>query len=378
MKLLILSLPLHVNYGGILQAFALQNVLTLMGHEVRVLDWPTYIDLPKLSIRWAVYGRRLLGKLLHHSDAIVKWEQQQNRRISLERQFTQPFINKYINRSVVPNLCEVELVDVDGIIVGSDQVWRPCYFKSLWNSGIENAFLSFVHQSSIKKIAYAASFGTDIWEFNELETQKCLGLIDKFDAVSVREDSGVKLCKAYLNTDVLRVPDPTLLFSKEFYIDKFNISRYPRSRGTLMNYILDTTDESKSLIKHLEKAFSVKEFKVNSEIENEDESIENRIQPPVEQWLRGFYDAKLVLTDSFHACVFSILFNKPFFVIQNGARGVSRIKGLLELLGLEKCIINNTSKTPSKMPDIDWTSVNERVAEERERGKAFLLKSLKV
>ena len=103
--------------------------------------------------------------------------------------------------------------------------------------------------------------------------------------------------------------------------------------------------------------------------------LAERIQPPVEQWLRGFMDAEFVVTDSFHACVFSILFGKPFIAIGNAGRGLSRFTSLLGMLGLESRL---AAASPASTPtgDIDWPAVSRRLAAGREEATAFLTKSI--
>lgn len=377
MKTAILTLPLHVNYGGILQAYALQTILTDMGHETIVLDWPTFISLPPFPERWLIYTRRYIGKVLHNSKSTVRWEAVQNERIASERRFTQPFIDTYINRRIISRPEGTDCRDIDAVIVGSDQVWRPKYFCPLWNTGIEDAFLRFTEGYKMKRIAYAASFGTETWEMDQLETESCSSLLQKFDAVSVRESSGIQLCRDYLGrTDAKRMPDPTFLLDKGHYTERFRIPEYPCSSGTLMCYVLDNDARSDKIIEGLEKSLKLKRFKVNSEVEDESADKGNRIQPPVEQWLRGFYDAELVITDSFHACVFAILFNKPFYVIGNEQRGLARIESLLSTMNLKQCIISDYDAAPTTLPTIDWQEVNAIVARERKRGISFLINSL--
>ena len=86
-----------------------------------------------------------------------------------------------------------------------------------YKRSIESSFLDFAETWNIKKISYAASFGTDLWEYNEKQTSNCRKLIRKFDAISVRESSGVTLCKKYLDIDAIQVLDPTFLLTKEDY-----------------------------------------------------------------------------------------------------------------------------------------------------------------
>lgn len=375
MRILIISLPLHVNYGGILQAYALQTALEDMGHTVKVLDWPTYANTP--SHKWMTYTRRFIGNIMHNSKSEIKWEENQNKRIAIERKFTQPFINYHINRYIVSTPSEIDCTQFDAIIVGSDQVWRPKYFCTLWNSKIREAFLKFTDNFNLKRIAYAASFGTDKWEIESKDTIICKQLLAKFDTVSVREVSGVHLCRKFLSRpDVERMPDPTILIEKNRYISSFNINNIAPSNGKFMSYILDENEYSNKIISSLNKNSGLKHFKANSEVENESADLSNRIQPPVERWLRGFLDADLIVTDSFHAAVFSILFNKAFYVITNNERGNSRIDSLLSIFNLSNCSISD-GRIPSFIPDIDWSNVNNIIERERKSGLNFLSKSLK-
>src|SRR5690606_15864360 len=107
-------------------------------------------------------------------------------------------------------------IGFDTYIVGSDQCWRPKY-----SPNITNYFLDFLNdKQNVIRISYAASFGTSDWEFNEPETKMCRDLIQKFDAVSVRESSGIELCQKYLDKEAQHVLDPTMLLELDDYITK--------------------------------------------------------------------------------------------------------------------------------------------------------------
>ena len=118
----------------------------------------------------------------------------------------------------------------DAIVVGSDQVWRPKYFKDK----IENAFLDFAKSWNIKRIAYAASFGTDEWEYAPKQTKRCGELLKLFDFVSVREMSGINLCATHFDLGAKLEPDPTMLLTTEDYMRLFEVARTPKSSGTLL------------------------------------------------------------------------------------------------------------------------------------------------
>lgn len=115
-------------------------------------------------------------------------------------------------------------------------------------------------------------------------------------------------------------------------------------------------------------------FHANSEVNNLGLPLNERIQPPLERWLRGFYDADFVVTDSFHACVFSIIFHVPFVAIGNKERGMSRFQSLLSLVNLEERLLdeNATVDDIQSLKDIDWDKVDELLQKQREISMSFL------
>jgi hypothetical protein len=277
---------------------------------------------------------------------------------------TSVFINKYIKS--LSKKCyttdelkkEAELHQLDAIIVGSDQVWRPDYSPCQLNYFLD--FLS--NDSKIKRLSYAASFGTDNWMFSPELTKQCGELLRKFDAVSVRELSGIDLCKKYFDTDAVQVIDPTMLLNREDYSD---LVETRKNRGNLFCYVLDRTAEKQSAIASIANKSNLVPFENMPELEitssNLYRDIEKCVTPPVEDWISAFMDAEMVVTDSFHGCVFSIIFNKPFWVIGNKARGMARFDTILSQYGLQDRLIN-----PSEVGNIDvkkpinWDGVNNK------------------
>ena len=374
MKIGILTLPLHNNYGGILQAYALQTVLKRMGHDAVVIDKSREIKLP-IYKRYFQYFKLLVRKVLLDRNTIILWDQKYNREYKIISTYTLPFIQKYIKRFVAErDYSNIKQGDFDAFVVGSDQVWRPKYFG---RDILSNAFLSFAKDWDVKRISYAASFGTEEWEYTEAQTLECKEWIKKFDAVSVRESSAVKLCKEHLGIDALHVLDPTMLLSDTDYIQLFKDANTPQSPGSLMCYILDETEDKQKVVSNVEDTLHLTAFSVNSKYEVRTAPLEERIQPPVETWLRGFYDADFVVTDSFHACVFSILFEKPFIVYGNKDRGMARFHSLLSIFGLENRLITNSEETQKVIAEpIDWNAVNVKKKEWKEKSINFLKNSL--
>lgn len=366
MKIAILTLPLHTNYGGILQAYALQTILERMGHDVYVIEKkrkPLSLSVREMPF---IYGKRIVKNLIGRKFPLF-YEQKINREQPIIRQYTNEFIHKYIHLKQYDTFSDIQPFEYNAFIVGSDQVWRPQYFGI---NQIENAYLKFTKNWNVKRIAYATSFGTYDWEYTPKQTKECSQLAKLFDHISVREDSGIELCKKFLGVNAQHVLDPTMLLDKQDYINVFETTHTPKSKGNLLYYVLDETKEKKDILERIIVQKGLIPFNVKSKSNNIYAPITDRIQPSLEQWLRGFYDADFIFTDSFHACVFSILFNKPFIVYGNKTRGMSRFLSLLTMFGLEDALVTTSSSLPSI--DFDWQKVNFILSQKRKESHAFL------
>lgn len=379
MKIGILTQPLYCNYGGLLQCYALQKTLQRMGHDAFVLqrEWNRQYTLKGACV---YYAKLLVKKFLGRKESWHYYVAQE-KRDCIARE-----TNKFTNRCINPRSerCytteqlrqEVERLKLDAIIVGSDQVWRPYYSPCQ-----PNYFLDFLsHDSQIKRISYAASFGGDDWnEWNEKLTEQCAGLLQKFDAVSVRELSGIRLCKEHFDVEAVQVLDPTLLLNKEDYLAV--IGKPLQNRGTLFNYVLDRSDEKQYIIQKIAERTQKKPFDSMPELEdsvyNLYGDIERAVYPPVENWLSAFVEAEMVVTDSFHGTVFSIINNKPFWVVGNEGRGMARFETLLSLFGLENRLISIKTLNDTDLNDpIDWDKVNAKKAEMQKISLEFLNEAL--
>jgi hypothetical protein len=335
-KIAILTQPLARNYGGIIQNYALQKVFADLGHETITIRRDFDNPHSKIKILASKYKTLFFRQILKSKDP---------KYIDLNKtsKHNQIFLKKYIKLS--PKLDDTNELSkyfskekFDGVVVGSDQVWRPKYSPNIFNF-----YLDFLEEkNTIKKVAYAASFGTEEWEYTQEQTRKCKELIQQFDSISVREDSGIQLCKEHLNRkDATHVLDPTLLLDAADYSQL--IGAVEKNLG-LFSYVLDDSIEKIEFIDNcakelnLERSTNQAKFKTNT---YKSDNIEDYIIPPLEGWLQGFRDAEFVITDSFHGTVFSILNKKPFLTLVNKGRGASRFESFLKQLGLEDRLIYN-------------------------------------
>lgn len=365
MKIGILTLPLHTNYGGILQAYALQTVLERMGHEVRLIGYkkPFMSDSLYRNIRHSLspIKRFVLENLT--PDILLKDTSKYTRR----------FITKWINIDYYSSINKIPSDYYDVIVVGSDQIWRKLYVEmSTFLGKIETSYLDFAKDWDIKRISYAASFGTDEWEYSVESTKKCEELIQLFDAVSVREYSGIELCRKYLNHEAVQLLDPTMLLNREDYLRL--ISKRTKKRQGIMTYILDEDNDKLSIVEKIKVATGKNVFKSNVSYNDIDSGKRGAVQPPVEHWLQAFDDADFVITDSFHACVFSLIFNKPFIVIPNKERGASRFHSLLSIFNQEHRMIDANKKF--ELLDNILATPNCDIAQYREKSINYLKSNL--
>ena len=377
MRLAIISLPLHVNYGGILQSYALKKELESMGHEVVVIDRKVKMPFPEWWKAPLIYMNRALKSLKGGSDVPeVFREYRCMKEYPVLSRELKSFVDAEIAPLMIDSYKDIKKGDFDGFIVGSDQVWRPRYFGK-----IEDAFLEFTRGWDVKRISYAASFGTDSLEFDSETLRICAGLLDCFDAVSVREDSAVTMCDEWLDCDrAVHVLDPVMLVDVADYHKIGDGAKTRRAEGKIMTYILDQSDNKKSIVA-LVKSWTgkdIEDFSVNPH--DRRIPVDERVVPPLEEWLSGFADADFVVTDSFHGCVLAILFHKPFIAIGNGQRGMARMRSLLEMFGLDQRLVHGIDPEDDGeffLSQPDWIAVDAVLAEHRAAARRFLADALK-
>lgn len=245
-------------------------------------------------------------------------------------------------------------------IVGSDQIWNPNFIKNMEKI----YFLEF--NDSAKKISYAASLGMSKWP-KEFE-QKILPWLEKFDSISVREESGAKYLRN-LGLDAVCVCDPTVLHSGDFYRKEFNVGKKLEyiNEKFVFKYFLRGVVSQIDGIKNIIVDFQNKKTMVT-----------------VSRWLSLIDNSEFVLTDSFHCVVFCILFHKPFAVFANNSKQLNEMNDrFLTILGrtnLEYRILqgNETEEQILKIvkKEIDWEQVDRVLEEWRNYSKKWLMEAI--
>lgn len=329
MKIGILTQPIHWNYGGILQNWALQQVLRRLGHEPLKLErkyrnpWPFVRRQPLAIAKTAamkLIGRRRDVSLRQLYDEIL-WKCSRLPIGELGIAVSRPLYDA----AAVGRAAR----SVDAFIVGSDQVWREEYSPS-----IEEFFLSFLDDADPRpRIAYAASFGKPSGAISDARLPRCRVLLQRFDAVSVRESEGRDiLARDFDHPDAPVVLDPTLLLTADDYRP---IVAQGRRQPHITSYILDSTPGKEAAIDAIASRLRLPADRLAVRYE----AGARERSPRVSRWLRAIATADFVVTDSFHGTVFAILFSRPFLAIGNAYRGIDRFRSLLEPLGLADRLI---------------------------------------
>lgn len=372
MKIAIVTLPFHTNYGGVLQAYALKTCLEGLGHEVTVLDRKYKVKIPVWWKAPMVYLKRGVVRLLKGAKGPEIFREC---RIKHELHIVSSPLRAFIDSKMHPyhldSYNELKEGDFDAYIVGSDQVWRPVYVDDIYEY-----FLEFTVGWDVKRIAYAASFGTTELEFEFTQLERCSELLSDFDAVSVREDAAVQMCDEWLDYEhAEHVVDPVMLLNQEHYLNLADKSGAAEFNGKVLSYILDKSESKYNVVDFVCRCLGKDHNEARTSHFDKSTPIDQRIMPSLEKWLGAFANADFVVTDSFHGCVLSLILHKPFLVTGNSKRGLSRIESLLKMFDLDYRMVDAIDPEDDGegwLTEIDWEYVDKVLKEKVDASRLFL------
>lgn len=204
------------------------------------------------------------------------------------------------------NISYKSVTDETCLIVGSDQVWNRRFCVPI---PFNDKYL--IHNNA-KKIVYAASFGHHNMEYTQDELNKIRNSLKDVKYISTREMSGILLTKKWFNANAISVLDPTMLYDKDYYLNKINTEEILENSG-IFKYVLDNNSSWNNLVNQISKTLNEPILSFNSSCE---------------QFIENFNKAKYIVTDSYHGSVFSLIFNKPFICLRNKNRGNDRFDDL--------------------------------------------------
>lgn len=371
MKVGIITLSCAYNYGAVLQAYATQKFISNVGgYEAVLIDYVTeryQIDdkdfVYKSTVRWR---KNIFTRLL--------WKYTKHRNDLISRDFFRAFVESHIpkTRQYFSNEeLKADLPDCQAFVSGSDQIWNTDFS---WDRQPDLPFFLDFVPDNCAKIAYSSSFGE---AKPEPETkQKIHHLLSKYDAIAVRESSGEAFVKE-MGLSARVVLDPTMLCScKEW-------NHLAAERIEPQDYVLlFQINPNKELIASAKQFAKGKKMKLILLSANPAHRTalgkEAVYLPKVEEWLSYFKYASYVLTDSFHACVFSVQFERQFASFVED-RNIKRISSVLALLDIENRMIKNPTVeniVSTLDNDIPYIRVNQRLKELQEDSGSWLLSQL--
>lgn len=325
MKIAILTYPLNNNFGNLLQAWALKNFLSSSGNEVTVFYRKQHLSYSRYlqnCIKSLVL--QILGKPIYPQNS-----PRQEQRFSRN---TIKFIQEEIKAQAIYSTTSLynNLQKFDMIIVGSDQVWRPKFLGKLYR---DYFLIDYVKPQTQKILSYAASLGSDTWEFKQNEEIDIQNGLSLFDAISVREPNAINSLKKHFSMESEFMPDPTLLLDSSEY--KSLVSSWTENikmfRPDIFCYLLDLTSQEKIMLESYIKQRGLTISFIQDYCKDKNGEL---VYPDVREWLSWIKNSNLIITDSFHGSVFSLIFEKSFVPIINNKRGNSRIESLLQIFGI--------------------------------------------
>lgn len=358
-----------MNYGNVLQAFALTNYLNnIDGFTSEVLIVNHLIYKKITSYKPKIISKKFLRMLKKFFVSKEKNKFDFNKRLENFKNFTLNIRTRYIT-----SIDEITSIEYDCIIVGSDIVWVQDY-------GVVNR-LKFLDFKTNKKLSYAASFGSNfIPKENVNFIKKCL--LD-FSAISVRESNSVQLLSDIGINNAEYVCDPTLLLNKSEWNSLEKKPVVDTSDEYIFAYLLGKDFETRKKIKQIACDMGLKIVTVphsNGVYSNCDDGFAdvnvNECSP--ENWIYLIHNAKYVFTDSFHGTVFSTIFEKKFIVVKrkNEININNRMTDYLANIGQNDKFVDITKNNDFDKMSWNYDEINKKLETIIGNSKKYLERAL--
>lgn len=358
MKIGIITFHRAHNYGAVLQAYALQEFLKTMGHDVAIIDYRQKV----IETIYNVLNLHKLNKLLLTPKALIRYLLGIGIRAWKGKNFNE-FLQKYI---ALTEKCNTKNIpqNQDAYIIGSDQLWSKNSLRVTANSPAEEDPVymgEFEHTPNAKIITYAVSTNTKSLEM--IGKEKLEQYARNFFALSFREAECAERMKAACQRNIQISLDPTLLSDKNIWEPMIN-KKWENKKYVL--YYQLRQDENHVLRNSARKLAKEQNF----------EFIDfSSTFYPVEDFVSAFKYAQCVITTSFHATVFSLIFEKPFRAIELEDGHDGRYVDLLKRLEADHVLTKNRN-LQSLPTSFDYTKINEKLKELRKPSIQYLENAL--
>ena len=359
-KIGILTFTNTINYGALLQAFALQTILAENGFCAEILPY-TNEDIKRKELNQGKNRRSLKGLL----KSVVMGNALERKREAFDA-----FERKYITQGITLD-SEREGADADTaldaineyydyFITGSDQVWNLNITHGDWHY-----FLDFVKEEK-KILSYAPSFGNV--PFPEDQYEKAAEYLKRFKAVSVREESGREKVKLICGRDAKVVIDPTLLLSKSYWetmtefvppVQHYILVYFPHNKKLTFDFVKDLKRKTGLPVVYLS---------ISPKVQS---GVKTIYDASPEAFLGWFKNADYIVTGSFHGVAFSLNLEKQFFYEPCGEG--SRIGNLVHMCGVE----DRSIEVADMNTKVDYKKVRALLSDFRQDSLNWLLNALR-
>lgn len=357
MKIGILTYHRAHNYGAVLQCYALQEVIKELGHDVEVIDYRQ----PFIEQFYKIYKFDMLCARLLHPHALKSYIQSEVPLRKTKKKNFEVFCNKYLTTSVSCASSSIPQ-DYDFYVIGSDQLWG----KNCLGGKLDPIYFgAFERKKTSKVVGYAIS--TNEKSLNSVTADQLQGLIKNFNALSLREQSMADYVLNKIGVCAHVDLDPTLMLCK----DHWNFSTktdWKNRKYVVVYYVLREYGE----YAHREILNKAKEIanKINAEVVDL-----SSVNYSVEDFVMSFKYAQCVVTSSFHASVFSVIFNTPLYSVKLHDGHDGRYVNLLKSLGMEGAIIELDDYV-DRVPNTDYEIVERKMTELRKSSFDYLKSNL--
>lgn len=332
------------NYGAVLQAYALQQFLMKSGYQTEIIDY-----LPRRIIL-----KQTIKMLLKHD--IATFMKESNLKVFRKKELKFSSAKYWNQKELIKAFKNYQI-----IITGSDQIWNKGFTLGAEGKPTLSFFLKGAGDN-IKRIAYAVSFGTE--SIDDKYKKITQNEIKKFHAISVREKTGLDILKNYQIEGEL-VCDPTLLLKKEDYEKLIKGHQYDIEK--VFPYILHNDFNTFQIARTVNKIYEQKK----------DIFL---YKGGMYEWLYRIHTADIVVTNSFHGVMMSLIFNTPFLAVLIEGSGMNdRLLTILRQLDLESRIVTSTNEHDIEkicMNKIDWGKVNKNIDAIRKASIKYLLQQI--
>lgn len=337
----ILNFGRYTNYGGILTAYAVQKTINKLGYVAKTIDF----------VCDSIYNIRKKNNFTYKGKPLIA--------DTFKKFFN--LTEECHNYQDLKNLN----MQTNTFVVGSDQVWRHGG-EHLWQWNILPFvryrgiyFLSFADNKK-KLISCSASFGVDEFEGNDTITTLTKHYLKRFDFISVREKSGVDICKNTFGVNAVQTLEPVFLLDKGDWENIINDSQVKLPTNEyIAYYFLDKTKKKMEVLENIKNDCNMDIIDLSQDLTR-----------PVADFIKYIANASFIVTDSFHGCCFSTIFKKKFIGILNSNRGATRFESLFPKLNLNDRILTNIDEYNYKKEllysEIDYDAVFETINNEKE------------